>query len=152
MNQPAPKLDAGVLREIGQSLPIALLRAREAAMNRFRPMLREHGLTEQQWRVIRVLVGSGPLAVGELAKRSFLLAPSLSRILQALESSEIVQRQSVEDDGRRFVVSITPRGMALYENISPLSEAIYRDIEARFGRGRLSQLLDLLEQLDAALI
>ena len=54
-----------------------LLKAREAAMSRFRPMLREHGLTEQQWRVIRALADYKEIDAGELAKKSFLLAPSL---------------------------------------------------------------------------
>ena len=43
------------LRDFQHSLPMELLKAREAAMARFRPMLRSHGLTEQQWRVIRAL-------------------------------------------------------------------------------------------------
>ena len=74
------------IRPIEQSLPMQLLQAREAAMAHFRPMLREHGLTEQQWRVLRVLASEEQLDTGELASRTVLLAPSLSRILQSLES------------------------------------------------------------------
>ena len=44
------------MRAFSRSLPMQLLRAREAVMQRFRPMLHQHGVTEQQWRVIRVLV------------------------------------------------------------------------------------------------
>ena len=58
-------------------------------MSRFRPMLREHGLTEQQWRVIRALADYKEIDAGELAKKSFLLAPSLTRILQFLEKEKI---------------------------------------------------------------
>ena len=43
------------MRTFSQSLPMALLRAREAVMRRFRPGLRCHGVTEQQWRVLRAL-------------------------------------------------------------------------------------------------
>ena len=43
------------LREFDRSLPMALLRAREAVMARFRPLFRLHGVTEQQWRVLRAL-------------------------------------------------------------------------------------------------
>ena len=70
------------LRDFEHSLPMELLKAREAAMSRFRPMLRDHGLTEQQWRVIRALAHYGEIDAGELAQRSFLLAPSLTRILR----------------------------------------------------------------------
>ena len=51
----------GFMRDIELSLPLQLLKAREAAMARFRPMLRSHGLTEQQWRVIRVLAAADGL-------------------------------------------------------------------------------------------
>ena len=62
-----------------------LMRAREAAMMSFRPMLKRHGLTETQWRVIRVLADAPDIETGDLAKKSFLLSPSLTRILQHLE-------------------------------------------------------------------
>ena len=43
------------MREFSRSLPMSLLRAREAVMRQFRPSLRDHGLTEQQWRILRAL-------------------------------------------------------------------------------------------------
>src|SRR5208283_3623306 len=43
------------MREFSRSLPMSLLRAREAVMRHFRPSLRRHGLTEQQWRILRAL-------------------------------------------------------------------------------------------------
>src|ERR1043166_1624554 len=43
------------MRDFGRSLPMSLLRAREAVMRQFRPSLRSHGLTEQQWRILRAL-------------------------------------------------------------------------------------------------
>ena len=53
-----------------------LLKARESRNGAiFGPMLRDHGLTEQQWRVIRALAALNNVDAGELARRSFLLAP-----------------------------------------------------------------------------
>ena len=80
------------MRDFKHSLPMELLKAREAAMARFRPMLRNHGLTEQQWRVIRALSEYGKIDASELARRSFLLAPSLTRILRFLEQEDILQK------------------------------------------------------------
>ncbi|MGR8950055.1 MAG: MarR family transcriptional regulator, partial [Gammaproteobacteria bacterium] len=94
MNQAEHLLENVALRGIEQSLPMALLKAREAAMAQFRPMLRSHDLTEQQWRVIRVLAAFPKIDAGEIVKRSFLLAPSLTRILQHLEAEQIVHREA----------------------------------------------------------
>ncbi|MEM9209396.1 MAG: homoprotocatechuate degradation operon regulator HpaR [Pseudomonadota bacterium] len=134
------------LRAFGQSLPMALLRAREAAMARFRPMLRSHGLTEQQWRVIRVLADSNDIDAGDLARRSFLLAPSLTRILQHLESEKLVRRRGDDRDQRRSVFSLTAGGRRLFSAVAPDSEALYRDIEREFGGERLERLYQLLAE------
>lgn len=70
----------GRLRSFNRSLPMALLRAREAVMRQFRPSLQSYGITEQQWRVLRALTTADMIEVLELAKATYLLAPSLSRI------------------------------------------------------------------------
>ena len=102
------QLDAGLaMRPFSASLPMALLQAREAAMRLFRPLLAEHDLTEQQWRVIRALAATEePLDAGELAHRTFLLAPSLTRILQYLEGLE---REEVDERIRRACRVVSPR-------------------------------------------
>src|SRR5690349_9893825 len=65
------------MRAFTKSLPMELLRAREAVMRQFRPALRDNGVTEQQWRILRALAHSGPLEVSALAEATCLLAPSL---------------------------------------------------------------------------
>jgi homoprotocatechuate degradation regulator HpaR len=135
------------VEKTGRSLPILLLRAREATMARFRPMLARHGVTEQQWRVLRVLDEAGSLEPTELAVRASVLPPSLTRIVKSLLNRKLVTRRKVKDDGRRAVIAIAPAGRALIKELSPERRAIYREIERRFGREELRQLLDLLESL-----
>ena len=134
------------MRAFEHSLPMALLRAREAAMARFRPMLRSHGLTEQQWRVIRVLADHNDIDASDLARRSFLLAPSLTRILQHLESERLVRRRSDSRDQRRSVFALTANGRRLFDAVAPDSEALYRQIEVEFGGERLERLYQLLAE------
>ena len=136
---------ASHLRDFEQSLPMELLKAREAAMARFRPMLRGHGLTEQQWRVIRALSDYDRIDASELARRSFLLAPSLTRILQHLEGEKLVKRLTDASDQRRSVLTLTARGRKLFSEVAPDSEALYQDIEAAFGSDRMALLYELLE-------
>ncbi len=136
------------MRAFSRSLPMALMRAREAAMRSFRPLLGEHGLTEQQWRVLRALAdATDPLEVGDLIEHTFLLGPSLSRILANLEQRELIERQTASHDHRRAAISLSTDGHRLVRSVAPLSEALYADIEAAIGDTRLSQLHELLEQL-----
>jgi homoprotocatechuate degradation regulator HpaR len=140
------------LRPFTRSLPMALLRAREAAMRRFRPHLAAHGLTEQRWRVLRALNAAGrPVDVGEVADRTFLLAPSLSRILTDLDDLGLVHRVADVDDRRRALLSLTDGGRRLVAVVAPKSEAVYGRIEERFGADRLDALLADLRDLEAAL-
>ncbi len=115
-------------------------------MARFRPMLRDHGLTEQQWRVIRALAAMDNIDAGELARRSFLLAPSLTRILQFLESEKLVNRSSDANDQRRAVFSLTVAGQKLFSRVGPDSEALYAEIEREFGVEKLETLYGLLAE------
>jgi homoprotocatechuate degradation regulator HpaR len=130
---------------------MALLRSREAVMCLFRPGLRKHGVTEQQWRILRALAHRGPLEVTELAEATFLLAPSLSRILPDLENRELVSRRPVDTDLRRSVVSLESRGLELIAAHAPYSEEMYAEIAERFGAQRTEQLIGLLQELKASL-
>ena len=139
------------LRDIQHSLPMQLLRAREAAMTRFRPMLREHGLTEQQWRVLRVLAAHEPVDASELARLTHLLAPSLSRILQFLAEGSLIRREPDRADQRRSLISLTAAGHAKFRTVGPDSETLYRAIEESFGKAKLDALYALLSDLNHAL-
>ena len=140
-----------MLRAVTRSLPMQLLRAREATMERFRPMLRGFGLTDQQWRVIRVLATHRNIDAKELAHRSMILPPSLTRILKNLEADGLVQRRPGADDQRRVQLSLSTAGQERYQAVVPSSEAIYRAIEGQFGSHKLERLLDLLTDLNETL-
>lgn len=139
------------LRSLEHSLPMALLKARELAMTQFRPMLRRHNLTEQQWRVIRVLAAFPEIDASELANRCYLLAPSLTRILQYLETQKVIRRIPDATDLRRAYFSLTPKGQRLFKKVSPDSEMIYQQISDSFGHNKLNTLYKLLAEFAAVL-
>jgi homoprotocatechuate degradation regulator HpaR len=139
------------MRAFSKSLPMELLRAREAVMRRFRPELRNHGVTEQQWRILRALAHSGPLEVSELAEVTCLLAPSLSRILPDMEARQLIGRKQADADLRRSVISLERKGLRLIAMHAPAAERIYDAIAKQFGSERLSQLFTLLHELEQSL-
>ena len=135
------------LRGFDRSLPMALLRAREAVMKKFLPSLREHSMSSQQWRVIRALNEEDGLDITELADRCFLLMPSLSRIIQNLEKRDLVSRTQSKSDNRRSVISLTSDGKQLFEDVAPKSVERYNHITNKFGYGKLELLYELLDEL-----
>ena len=142
--------DAIGMRPFSQSLPMALLRAREEAMRRFRPLLAAHDLTEQQWRVLRALTAAdGRLDLTGLAERTALQVPSASRIIANLEGRGLVERRTTKGDQRRASLGLSDAGRGLVRRIAPHSEAAYNRIEEEFGAERLARLLEELAELAA---
>jgi homoprotocatechuate degradation regulator HpaR len=125
-----------------------LLRAREAVMRHFRASLRVHGVTEQQWRVLRALGGVDEIEVTELARRTYLLGPSLSRILPDLEARKLIARRNNAADLRKTMIALSPKGRATIEAVAPHSEAVYARIARQFGAGNLARLGELLVALE----
>ena len=146
-----PSASPGGLGDFESSLPMALLRAREAVMDRFRPVLRRHGVTEQQWRVLRLLEKEDGLDASELAHRCCLLMPSLTRIIRTLEADRLISRRPHAKDQRRLSLSITPKGRRLIETVAPDSENIYAALHGDAGSVDLADLIAQLEVLSRAL-
>lgn len=144
----AAAAERGPMRGFERSLPMALMRARESVMAGFRHVLHTHGLTEQQWRLVRALQDRPEgYDLGELAARTFLHGASVSRIVANLDARGIVTRSPVPEDGRRVRITLTERGRELFEAVAPESEDVYMRIEAAVGRDRLAVLYDLLDEL-----
>jgi homoprotocatechuate degradation regulator HpaR len=96
--------------------------------------LNAHGITEQQWRIIRLLLDTGPLEPHEIGELCRLSSPSLAGVLSRMENIGFVQRKRLPDDQRRVLVSLTPRSRALASRMAPLIEAVYARIEDLLGK------------------
>ncbi|QXH79260.1 homoprotocatechuate degradation operon regulator HpaR [Pseudomonas salmasensis] len=130
-----------------QSLTLALLQAREAAMSFFRPSLNEHGLTEQQWRIIRILKQHGELEIYQLAELACILKPSMTGVLVRMEAAGMVHRRKAEQDQRRVLITLADKGKASFESMSQCMEANYQRLQDQFGEEKFQMLLGLLDDL-----
>jgi homoprotocatechuate degradation regulator HpaR len=129
-----------------QSLTLTLLQAREAAMSFFRPALNQHGLTEQQWRVIRILNQHDELEIYQLAELACILKPSMTGVLVRMEAAGMVHRRKAEQDQRRVLVTLAEKGEACFASMSQCEEN-YQRLQAQLGEEKLQTLLGLLNEL-----
>ncbi len=120
-------------------------------MSLFRPMLRSFDLTDQQWRVIRVLASQENIEAFELSQQSMILPPSLTRILKNLEGDGLVKRATDKEDQRKVLINLTAKGKRKYQQVVPESEKIYRSIEKKIGKKELDKLLKQLVSLNSSL-
>lgn len=131
-----------------RSLPMALLRARENVMSPIRMMLADSGLTEQQWRVLRVLSEAGPLEATILANRAALLLPSQTRIVQTMENKGLVLRKPHPSDKRRHTIEITQAGRDIIDRNLDRARDIANSFVRALGKNNFEHLIDLLDNLE----
>jgi homoprotocatechuate degradation regulator HpaR len=134
---------------VHRNLPRLLLQAREAVLANFRPGLREHGLTDQQWRVLRVLAEEGECDVSTIAQGAYLLGPSLSGVLARMERDGLVVRALDKQDARRQVIRASAKGKRLVAKLAESIEAHYASMESALGKAQLKQLYALLDEVIA---
>ena len=138
---------------VHRNLPRLLLEAREAVMAHTRPSLRAHGLSDQQWRVLRVLGEHADEAAGvetgRVAREAYLLGPSLTGVLTRMARDGLIERQRCPQDARRTVVRATPKGLARVSTLSQTIEAHYQWMEKNLGKAKLQQLYSLLDEVIA---
>ena len=132
---------------VHRNLPRLLLQARESVMAHTRPGLREHGLSDQQWRVLRVLGEHGAVETGRVAREAFILGPSLTGVLSRMERDGLIRRTRDVEDQRSTVVEPTANGRKLVQKLSHSIEAHYAFMETSLGKNKLKQLYSLLDAL-----
>ena len=134
-----------------RNLPLLLLQAREHVIARFRPILNAHRITEQQWRIVRALIDTGPLEPREIGELCRISSPSLAGVLSRMEELGLIKRKRLDHDQRRLRVSLTSRSRALAARMAPQIEATYRRIEAMIGTEFSSRVYQALDELIGAL-
>lgn len=145
MNDQKYNLD---FRYAEHSLALACLRAREAVVSNFSPILQELKITEQQWRVVRIAYEYDELPFAELCRLSCIHKVSMARIVTALSEMGWMEKRKSEVDLRAYTVSLTTQGRAVAQRAVTVAQAVYEDIFARYGQKKAELLLELLKDLE----
>ncbi len=129
------------------SINIALLQAREAVMGFFRPIFNTYDITEQQWRIFRLLAENGTLDFQDLADKACILRPSLTGILSRLEKTGYVVKLKPTNDQRRVFLKLTNQGEKIHSQLKPLIDEQYKQIDILMTPERTKLLKELLEEI-----
>jgi len=113
----------------------------------FRPSLNEHGLTEQQWRVIRILHQHGEVELYKLSELACILKPSMTGVLNRLIRDGYAIKRKSHEDQRRIHISLTKQGKKAFDSMKEDMENNYRRIQDQFGAEKMEELLRLLNEL-----
>jgi DNA-binding MarR family transcriptional regulator len=145
-------------REIKQKRPfssvqeevvLSIMRTADQVVVPMNDVLRAAGLSPSQYNVLRILRGAGEdgLPCGEITDRMVRRDPDLTRLLDRLETANLVSRTRDTRDRRIIRASITAEGLTLLDSLDqPVEESIRRSL-SHMPVARLRTLLELLEEV-----
>src|SRR3982751_5131762 len=128
-----------------RNIPLLLMQARERVISYFRPVLNAHGITEQQWRIVRLLLEGPALEPRQIGELCAISSPSMAGVLERMEQAGYITRRRVEHDQRRVLISLTPKSRGLAAEMAPVIDATYRRIEKLLGQDLSVQLYETLD-------
>ncbi len=129
-----------------RNLPLLLAQMRETLISHFRPILNYYGLTEQQWRILRVLAERETMEPKEICQTCQILSPSMAGILKRLEETKVIKRKTMRSDRRRVLVSLTPKGQKLISEMAPKVQQQYDLLEDAYGNDLIVKLYTALDE------
>ena len=129
------------------SLPMLLNRSLDAIMPPYRDLFQEFGVTEQQWRVLRVLWEQKHLTSAQISILTLLPSPSLVGILDRLEKKELVKRLRSSSDRREINITITDKGRELQSEVLPKVKKIQDQIKVILTDSEWRELNKCLEKI-----
>lgn len=128
---------------------LGILRAADVVRRRGTALLAPHGLTPQQFNVLRILRGARPqgLCTLTIAERMIEQTPGITRLIDRLEAKKLVARVRSEDDRRQIWCRITPAGLQLLARLDEPVGDVERAMMARLPRTDQVRLARLLETI-----
>ena len=138
-------------RSPGEEAAVALMRTSDVLHRRLADVVEPHGITHQQYNVLRILRGSAPepLPTLEIASRMIEQAPGITRLLDRLEAKSLVRRERCKEDRRQVHCWITAAGLELLGRLdAPILQATREGFKP-LSRETTRVLVDLLDRVRA---
>jgi len=130
-----------------KSLPMMLHRTLDVIIPHYRKVFKEHNISEQQWRVLRVLWEKDECTSAELANITLLPNPSLVGIVDRMMKKDLLTKKRNDRDRRIVNVSLTSKGKELESVLMPKIEAVYQQIMNQCDTDSWHTMIDTLQTI-----
>ncbi len=136
-------------RSKGHEATLAILRTADLIRRRMTEVIEPHGVTMQQYNVLRILRGAGdePLPTLEIAERMIEQTPGITRLLDRLEAKSLVVRERCPHDRRLVHCRITVEGLELLERMDDAVHSADDEMVAMLAPAELDALTGMLDRV-----
>jgi len=135
------------LDQFQQSLPMMLHRTLDSIIPKYREVFKQHGISEQQWRILRVLWETQECTAAELAKRTLLPSPSMVGVIDRMNAKGLVLRDRSTEDRRRVNVRLTEKGRSMQAELQPQIDKVYEQILSQCKDKDLATTINTLQNI-----
>ena len=134
-------------RFVDDYLPALLAQASELISAEFHRVVRRHGFSVTEWRVLATLAGGKPISIGKLAQVTVTKQPTVTRLLDRMEARGQAERLPHDRDRRITLVRITSKGAKTVEQLMALAREHELIVLEPFGLTRAEELKTTLRQM-----
>ena len=151
--RPAPVPPAGTEADrpvtpfVDDYLAALLAQASQLISTEFHAVVRGQGLAISEWRVLATLADAPPMSIGKLARIALAKQPTVTRLLDRMQSKGHVERTAHGSDRRVTLVGITPAGRRLVDRLIVLAREHEDRVLAPFGLARAETLKATLRRI-----
>ena len=139
-------------QSVAHEAVVALMRTADLVRRQMTALVEPHGITLQQYNVLRILRGAGDEGVPtlEVSERMIEQAPGVTRLLDRLEAKELIRRQRCEKDRRQHLCWIAPKGLAPLEKIDATTSRAHEDSLKGLRQKDRAAFIRMLDAIRAA--
>lgn len=131
-----------------QEATLNVLRTSDQVQIRIARLLREHGLTNSQYNILRILRGEGkPLPILEIASRTITVVPGITGLIDRLEQAGFVNRLRCEKDRRVIYVALTDHSLTALAALDEPLLVLHHELFGHLSQNELKELIRLLEKV-----
>jgi DNA-binding MarR family transcriptional regulator len=132
---------------LGTFVPYLIYRITNQLNRALRKRLRRSGMNIARWRVLAVLKDNGRLNIGQIANRTIIEQPTVSRIVDQLEREGLAIRESSGQDSRFVQVTLTKAGEKAFADIYPTATKHQEQALQGFTKREIKTLIGFLERI-----
>lgn len=153
MNDIGSAIQQKQFRSEYEKLVINIIYTAARLQNNMRKALKPHGITTQQYNVLRILRGAKgePISTHEIKRRMLEPMPDISRLVDRLVSKNLAAKCTTQKDKRLVDVTITQKGLNMLEQLEPLNEYL-KKLEKVLPEENAGVASNYLDQLRATIV
>ncbi|HWU01782.1 MAG TPA: MarR family winged helix-turn-helix transcriptional regulator [Novosphingobium sp.] len=130
------------------SLPYKIYRVSSLMNLRLQGRLKAKGINLSQWRVLSVLRSCGRISMGQIVEQTLMEQPTISRVIAQLQQDGLVMREASSEDSRVSLISLSPSGLAMFDDIAPQAARHQATALEGFGPDDVATLVRLLSHIE----